>query len=106
MKDLEVIWSEFAESQLDEIFDYYLKNAGERIAIEIIQALLNEPSRLEKDPFIGQKEELLRERKISYRYLVFKHYKIIYSVDEEKGFIKIADVFATRQKPKKIKRST
>lgn len=78
------------------------KNASERVAIEIAQGLLNEPERLKKKPFIGQKEGLLKERKISYRYLVFKNYKIIYSVDEKNGFIKIADVFGTRQKPNKI----
>ncbi len=103
--DFEVIWSEFAEKQVDKIFDYYRKVANERIATEIARNLLTEPLRLKKNPFIGQKEELLEERQISYRYLVFKHYKIIYSVDEENGFIKIADVFATRQEPAKIKRS-
>jgi|SRR5680860_1823482 len=100
--DLEVIWSDFAEKKLDDIFEYYEENAGNRIANEMIQSLINEPKRLEKDPFIGQKEELLKERKITYRYLIFKHYKIIYSVDEKHGFIKIADVFGTRQKPTKI----
>ncbi len=102
--NLEVVWSKFAEKQLDEIFEYYEENASERVAIEMIQGLLNEPDRLKTDPFIGQKEGLLKERKISYRYLVFKSYKIIYSVDEENGFIKIADVFATKQKPSKMKR--
>ncbi|WP_026837422.1 type II toxin-antitoxin system RelE/ParE family toxin [Gillisia sp. JM1] len=102
--NLEIIWSDFAEKQLDNIFKYYKKNASNRVAKEMVQSLINEPNRLEKDPFIGQKEELLKERKTTYRYLLFKHYKIIYSVDEENGFIKIADVFATRQKPTEIER--
>ena len=102
--DLEVIWSKFAEKQLDKIFEYYEENASERVAIEMIEGLLNEPDRLKRNPFIGQKELLLQERKISYRYLVFKNYKIIYSVEEENGFIKIADVFGTKQKPSKIER--
>jgi plasmid stabilization system protein ParE len=102
--DLEVIWSDFAEKQLDDIFEYYEQNTGNRVAKEIVHGLINEPKILEKDPFIGQKEELLNERKITYRYLIFKHYKIIYSVDEKQGFIKIADVFGTRQKPTKIER--
>lgn len=102
--DLEVIWSKFAEKQLDEIFEYYEENASERVAIEMIEGLLNEPERLKKDPYIGQKEELLKERKTSYRYLIFKRYKIIYSVEEQYGLIKIADVFATKQKPRKIER--
>jgi plasmid stabilization system protein ParE len=102
--NLEIIWSDFAEKQLEDIFEYYEKNASNRVAKEMVLSLINEPNRLEKDPFIGQKEELLKERKITYRYLVFKHYKIIYSVDEEDGFIKIADVFGTQQKPSKIER--
>jgi hypothetical protein len=58
-----------------------------------------------KTPLIGQKEELLKQREIHYRYLIFKNYKLIYSVDMENGFIKIADVFDTRQNPPKIKRT-
>ncbi|MDT0642728.1 type II toxin-antitoxin system RelE/ParE family toxin [Zunongwangia sp. F363] len=102
--NFEVIWSKFAEKQLDEIFEYYEKNASERVAIEMVEGLLNEPDRLIKDPFIGQKEVLLKERKILYRYLVFKNYKIIYSVDEKNNLIKIADIFATKQKPNKLER--
>lgn len=55
----------------------------------MIQSLINEPEILEKDPFIGQKEELLKERKITYRYLIFKHYKIIYSVDKYTDSLKL-----------------
>nr|WP_264554426.1 hypothetical protein [Flavobacterium sp. N1861] len=57
-------------------------------------------------PEIGQEESLLKQRSVHYRYLVFKNYKIIYSIDNEKGFIKIADVFDTRQNPLKIKRNS
>ena len=54
---------------------------------------------------IGQEEELLKQREILYPYLIFKNYKVIYSLDMENGFLKIADVFDTRQNPAKIKRS-
>ncbi len=39
--DLEVIWSDFAENQLDEIFEYYEENAGNKIAIEMVRSLIN-----------------------------------------------------------------
>tara|TARA_R110002020_G_scaffold47905_5_gene136870 strand:- start:7625 stop:7810 length:186 start_codon:yes stop_codon:yes gene_type:complete len=58
-----------------------------------------------KTPQIGQEEELPIQREILYRYLVYKNYKLIYSVDTENGFIKIADVFDTRQNPPKLKRT-
>ncbi|MDO7174099.1 hypothetical protein [Mariniflexile sp. AS56] len=58
-----------------------------------------------KTPLIGQEEELLKHRETQYRYLVFRNYKLIYSVDNQNGFIKIADVFDTRQNPPKLKRT-
>lgn len=99
-----IIWSEFAETQLDEIYAYYKQNAGQRAAQKLLHEIINEPKKLIQSPQIGQEEELLKERKINYRYLVFKNYKLIYSIDTENGFIKIADVFDTRQNPPKLKR--
>lgn len=101
---LEVIWSEFAEFQLDEIFNYYKEEASLEIATKLVRDLINESNKLGKSPYIGQKELRLAQRKTQYRYLVHKHYKIIYSVDEENELVKIADVFDTRQYPSKIKR--
>lgn len=102
---LKIIWSEFAETQLDEIYEFYKKEASPRIAKELVKGIINEPKKLIKTPSIGQEEELLKQRENHYRYLVFKNYKLIYSVDKENGFIKIADVFDTRQNPPKIKRT-
>lgn len=100
-----IIWSEFAESQLDEIYDYYEKKANPRIAKKQLKGIINEPKKLVNSPLLGQEEDLLKQREIHYRYLVFKNYKLIYSVDLENGFIKIADVFDTRQNPSKIRRT-
>ncbi len=102
---LKIIWSEFTESQLDEIYEYYEKKASPRIAKKLLKGIINEPKKLIKTPQIGQEEELLKHRETEYRYLIFKNYKLIYSVDAENGFIKIADVFDTRQYPPKIKRT-
>lgn len=100
-----IIWSEFAETQLDNIFDYYQKEAGSRIAKKLLKEIISGVKKLEKSPWIGQEEDLLKHRGIKYRYLVVKNYKLIYSVDQENGLIKIADVFDTRQNPSKIKRT-
>jgi plasmid stabilization system protein ParE len=45
-----VIWSEFAESQLDEIFDHYEKKASIRVAKKFVNDIINEPNRLIKSP--------------------------------------------------------
>lgn len=100
-----IVWSEFAESQLDEIYDYYCGEVGKEFAAKFVKGIINEPNKLLTTPFIGQEEELLKGRKIQYRYLVYKNYKLIYSVDLDNGLIRIADVFDTRQNPPKIKRT-
>ncbi len=102
---LRIIWSEFAEYQVDKIYQYYEENASPKIAKEIIKEIINEPNKLIKNSLIGQEEYLLKERIIKYRYLVIKSYKLIYFVDNENGFIKITDVFDTRQNPTKMKRT-
>lgn len=102
---LVIIWSEFAEKQLDDIYDFYSKEVNSKIARKLIVEIINAPNKLLKSPLIGQREGLLAERTIEYRYLVFKNYKLIYSVDSTKGYIKIADVFDTRQNPPKLKRT-
>lgn len=58
---------------------------------------------LEKQAYIGQKEELLSERLLGFRYLVLKSYKIIYWINEPKNRIDIAHVFDIRQDPFKIR---
>lgn len=101
---LKIIWSEFAETQLDQIYEYYEKKASPRIAKELVKGIINEPKKLIEKSYIGQKEVLLKRRKIEYRYIIFKNYKLIYSLDYEAGVIKISDVFDTRQNPIKIER--
>lgn len=99
-----ILWSQFAESQLQEIYHYYENKVSSRVAVKLIKGIINEPIKLLTAPYIGQSESLLSERKIQYRYLIFKNFKLIYSVDEEAQFIKIVDVFDTRRNPTIVKR--
>ena len=99
-----VVWSDFAELQLDEIFEYYLENASLLVAQNLIEAIILEPNKLLKNPEIAQKEDLLANRNDNYRYIICKSYKIIFSIDNNLKMIKVADVFDTRQNPTKMKR--
>ncbi|EIJ40423.1 plasmid stabilization system protein [Galbibacter orientalis DSM 19592] len=103
--NFKIIWSDFSETQLDEIYEYYEKKASLKVATKIVTGIIKESEKLIKASLIGQEEELLTDRVIQYRYLVFKNHKMIYSVDEQNGFIKIADIFDTRQNPPKMKRT-
>jgi plasmid stabilization system protein ParE len=100
-----IIWSHYAETQLDKIFLYYSENASLRVAKNVLKRIVAEPNRLTENPYASPVEELLLNRENVYRYLICKNYKIIYSVDEDNRFIQIADVFDTRQNPQKIKRT-
>jgi len=99
---LKVIWSDFAEKQLDEIYEYYQLKISAITAKKIAVGILSQTEILEENPYLGQRENLLINRKIEYRYLIYTNYKIIYSVDEQNGFVKIADIFDSRQNPVKI----
>ena len=100
-----VIWSEFSEQQIDDIFNYYKeKTKSYNVALKIITQILLAPEKLTDNPRMGQQEISLQNRKTEYRYIVESNYKIIYSIDDELELIKIADVFDTRQNPEKIER--
>ncbi len=70
---LEVYWTEFSEMELAKIFSYYNEVAGFKIAKNLIEAIINETLKLEHQPEMGQVEELLKNRKQQFRYLVFKN---------------------------------
>ncbi|HLO56871.1 MAG TPA: type II toxin-antitoxin system RelE/ParE family toxin [Saprospiraceae bacterium] len=100
-----IVWSAWAEIQLDNIYYYYLEEAGINIASQLIEDLILSPENLCKNPYICQDEQLLSHRNINYKYLIHKNYKIIFAIDELTKTIKITDVFDTRQNPIKIKRN-
>jgi len=100
-----IIWSKFSETQLDAIHKFYSLKANPEIADRIVYKIVNEVSILENDPLLGPREPLLLERTNKYRYIICNSYKIIYSVDEANNLIKIADVFDSRQNPKKLNRN-
>ena len=101
---IKIYWTNFAKKQLRNIFDYYKTIASPQIAQNIVVGIVEKVNSLEFQTEIGQKEELLLDRKENFRYLVFKKYKIIYWFNKDKNRIEISDVFDARQNPIKIKR--
>ena len=100
--DLTVYWTRFAENKLDDIFDYYETNVSNLTAQKLVSGIIDRTIGLNKNPYIGQKEELLTERPQKFKYLVFKNYKIIYWINKTKNRIEIVNVFDTRQNPVKM----
>ncbi|QTD38116.1 type II toxin-antitoxin system RelE/ParE family toxin [Polaribacter batillariae] len=103
--ELTIFWTEFSEKELENIFKYYKKKASVTVAKKIVNAIYEETLKLKQQPKIGQTEELLKQRKQEFRYLVYKNYKVIYWINESENRVEINDVFDTRQNPPKIKRT-
>lgn len=100
--EMKVNWTQFAEDKLEDIYNYYKFKAGNIVAYELINGITETTSILYQYPGIGQQEELLLTRVGSFRYLMFKNYKIIYRVNEIDQIVLIVHVFDTRQNPLKI----
>ena len=100
--ELIVYWTQITEDKLDDIFKYYRLKASLSIAQNLINGIVDSTINLDKNPQIGQKEILLTDRFQEFRYLIYKNYKIIYWINENKQRIEIANVFDCRQNPDKI----
>lgn len=103
--ELNIFWSPFAHDELEGIYKYYRRKAGVIFSKRIVKEIYNEALILKKQPELGQIEELLKNRKEEFRYLVHKNYKLIYWVNIEKNQVEIIDIFDTRQNPPKLKRT-
>ncbi len=98
----QIIWTNFAISELKNIFLYYRMVAGDKVANKIKKSIFDTTKPLTQHPFIGAVEENLTDLKQGHRYLVSGNYKIIYKIVNND--IYITDVFDCRQNPTKMKR--
>lgn len=102
--ELKIFWTEFSQKELEKVYKYYCEESGIRVAKKLVERIFEKTLKLKSQPEIGQVEELLKNRKKEFRYLVFKSHKIIYWINHEKNQIEITDIFDTRQNPIKIER--
>lgn len=97
-----VLWTEFAENQLDGIYKY-IQTYNSFAAIEIYNDIVDESAVLAHFPYIGVIEPLLTEFPEEYRSLIVRrNYKIVYYIDNE-ATIYVVAVFDCRQNPDKLK---
>ena len=96
-----VIWTLPAKYLLKEIYLYYKHTASASVAKNLVKKIFETTRSLSSHPKMGTIEELLRNKKEEYRYLVKGNYKILYKITKEE--IYVTDVFDCRQNPKKMK---
>jgi toxin ParE1/3/4 len=102
---MDIIWTQKAETLLEDIFQFYVELYGRKKAEQIRDKILDTPDILEKNPFSGKIETYfsnLEENKI-VRSIIQKHSKILYRVFEKEDVVLILSVFDTRQDPDKMK---
>lgn len=97
---MKVFWSNFAKSELKNIYLYHKDVAGINIAKKLKSRILKVTSQLKNYPGSGQIELILSNNKSDYRYIIAGNYKIIYK--QIKEGILITDVFDSRQNPVKM----
>jgi len=102
--ELKVFWTDFAKSELKNIFDYHKEKVSVKIAKQIVEQIVITADKLKSFPEMGVVEELLQSRSETFRYIISTNYKIIYWINKAKERIEIIDVFDTRQNPIKISR--
>jgi len=98
----QVIWTNFAISELKNIYLYYRMVASDKVADKIRKSIFDSTKHLSKQPLIGAIEENLVDLKQEHRYIVESNYKIIYRVLHNN--IYITDIFDCRQSPQKMKK--
>jgi len=97
-----VFWTRLAENKLADIFDYYKTVASLNVARKMVSGIVEHSISLKNDPLIKQTEEALSNRSQGFRYLVYRHYKIIYWINEMDNRIEVSNVFDCRQNPTKM----
>jgi plasmid stabilization system protein ParE len=97
---MQVEITEFAKTELQNIYKYYLSVASKEVAEKIINRIIDEIEYLGKTPNIGSKELLLAHLDHDYKYIVCGNYKIIFY--KSKTIIYITDIFDCRQNPEKM----
>ena len=104
--EIKVLWTDFAKSAVRSIFDYYLEHVSRNLARKLVVGIVSETKLLQFQPTIGTIEPLLEKDSRNFRYILYKSYKIIYWINEDRKAIEIVDVFDSRQNPIKITKET
>jgi plasmid stabilization system protein ParE len=102
---MQVEITRFARLQLKQIYAWYKIKASERIALKIIDKILDSIEELGNLPGIGSIEPHLSHIPGQYKYIVCGNYKVIFRIESNTVFV--TDIFDCRQNPRKIiKRNT
>ncbi len=100
--DYEILWDFPARNDLQQLYAY-LSTKNARAANKIVSEISNHIKLLINNPYLAATEQLLHDKKKTYRSLVVGNYKIVYMVGN--GEIVIARIWDCRRNPEELKES-
>lgn len=83
MRNIRIIFTDFADYEIDQIYSYYEINVSESIAIEILTDIYEALKRLYLFPQMGTVEPILSDMGLEVRYLVVRNHKIVYRIEKD-----------------------
>lgn len=96
-----IVWSDKAVRAL-ELIHAFIALDSEIAAKKVIAGIVASVDHLISFPLAGSIEPRLEKLYYEYRYVVYRHYKVIYRLESDATII-IVLVFDTRQNPTKLK---
>ncbi len=102
MDEYKVVIADFAFESIRKTHDF-LKNFSKTNADKQVSDLLKHSKKLQTLPRKNPLEPSLQQAAVEYRFLLFKNFKIIYTILEDEKIVLLVMVFDTRQQPGKLK---
>ena len=95
---MQILWLKSAELDVKEVISYY-EQISEQITKKIILHIIESVYKLADFPEVG----IASEQDSSLRKLIVTKYNYIIVYKIEEGYVKVVQVFDTRQDPDKLK---
>lgn len=96
---MKVSWSKRAAKSAQSIATYIYKEFGRKSSRDFLMEIAHIAQLLEENPYLGQIEPLLLNKKKEYRSIVVNHLnKMVYYIQNH--VIRIAAIWDTRKEPK------
>lgn len=96
-----IIWTAQAKGDLRKVYSFNTLVLDEKSAFKLIEDIIKKTEGLSKTISGGTRYLSDLNPNIPYQKLIFKHYLIIYRLEENSVFIN--KIFDSRQNPKKLK---
>ena len=97
---MEIRSSRLFKQQVADLLYYLKATYGRRVTLRVRDEIENKIFLLKSFPDMGTVELLLEKEPVNYRYLVIKHNKIIYTVEDNYIFIHL--LWDCRQDPQHL----